>query len=146
MATINKKKEKRIMSTQKKATSRKYQKRLYHSKPDHCIKTNFRNCLRQALKKDFDSYVFDYIGLDRDELKCHLKAQAYIRGYLDFSTDFNQSQYHIDHIIPLMCFDFTKENDIFEAYHWTNLQILSDVENFAKGRHEVKIYNKVKGR
>jgi hypothetical protein len=45
--------------------------------------------------------------------------------------------WHLDHIVPVSAFDFSKESSIYAAYHYSNLQPLWAVDNLKKGSRRV---------
>ena len=52
-------------------------------------------------------------------------------------------KWHIDHIFPCAMFDFTKEEDIYRCWHYTNLQPLWAKDNIKKSD---KLSNGLRGR
>lgn len=69
----------------------------------------------------------ELIGCTVNELRNHLESQ-FKEG---MSWD-NYGEWHIDHIIPCASFDFSKEEDQYKCFNYTNLQPLWAEENFAK--------------
>lgn len=66
-----------------------------------------------------------YIGCDLDWLKKWLEYR------FDENMNWNNlgTYWHIDHVLPINRFDFTKEQDIKICFHWTNMQPLKKEEN-----------------
>jgi len=74
------------------------------------------------------------LGCSLKELKRHLQKTALINGYNDFDINkYNSSDYHIDHIVPCISFDLSKEDEQRKCFHWSNLQILRAEDNLIKG-------------
>ena len=48
-------------------------------------------------------------------------------------TDMNYGEWEIDHIRPICSFDLTKDEDVIQCFHYTNMQPLWREENQAKG-------------
>lgn len=76
-------------------------------------------------RKDFD--VWDMIGCDCAQLAVYLDSQC------ESGVDWRDGRrFNIDHIRPLCSFDLTRLDQIKEAFHFTNLQVIE------RGKHEEK--------
>lgn len=69
----------------------------------------------------------ELIGCSIEQLLEHLESQ-----FQDGMTWDNYGEWHIDHIKPCAMFDFTKEEDQRECFHYTNLQPLWAEDNLRK--------------
>jgi len=91
---------------------------------------NMRNRLSQALKiNKKNNYTIIYIGCSINELRQHIEKQ--------FTNNMNWNNYgmkgwHIDHIMPCSAFDFSKEENIYKCFHYSNLQPLWWYDNLVK--------------
>lgn len=74
------------------------------------LKNKLLDCSKEFLKKWF-LYNFDL-----DNLNFH-----------DYDS------WHIDHVIPCSAFDLTKEEEVDQCFHWTNLRPLEKIKNLKKG-------------
>jgi len=87
-----------------------------------------RKRLWDALKRNVKSKrTIELIGCSVDELLAHLESQFQEGMNWD-----NYGEWHIDHIKPCAMFDFSKEEDQKECFHYTNLQPLWAIENIRK--------------
>lgn len=75
------------------------------------------------------------IGCSSDELKKYIESK-----FKDGMSWDNRNKWQIDHIIPLISFDLSVEEEFKKAVHYTNLQPLWNEENAKKGRYERAIY------
>lgn len=87
-------------------------------------------------------------NIDRSEttqflLGCTIE---YLRSYLETKfqpgmtwVNYGINGWHVDHIIPCACFDFSKEEDQYRCFHYTNLQPLWAKDNLRKSS---KLLNK----
>jgi len=95
------------------------------------ISSNYRSRLKQALKNKIKTDTsLDYIGCSVDELKIHLEG-LFVSG-MSWSN-YGKTGWHIDHIRPCCSFDLSKEEEIKECFHYTNLQPLWAEDNLEKG-------------
>jgi hypothetical protein len=69
----------------------------------------------------------ELIGCTTDELLKHLESQ-----FTDGMTIENYGEWHVDHRRPCATFDFSKEEDQRECFHYTNLQPLWAEDNMRK--------------
>jgi hypothetical protein len=70
----------------------------------------------------------EYLGCSISELRGYIEEQFKVGMSWD-----NYGEWHIDHILPRVSFDHTKESEIFKCWHYSNLQPLWAYENFSKG-------------
>ena len=88
-----------------------------------------RNRLYQAIKgKNKSASTKKLIGCSIKHLLQHLESQ-----FQEGMTWDNYGEWHVDHIKPCALFDFTKEEDQRECFHYTNLQPLWAEDNLRKG-------------
>ena len=99
--------------------------------PEYKMIENLRVHLNQAMERENfakSQKTIKYLGV---KLK-------YLRKYLEhkFQKGMNWDNYgkvwHLDHIIPLSIFDFSKEENIKFAFHYRNLQPMFARENIQK--------------
>jgi hypothetical protein len=84
--------------------------------------------LYKAIKENNKSdRTLKLLGCTTDKLKRHLESQ-FTKG---MNWD-NYGKWHIDHIKPCATFDFSKESDQRECFHYTNLQPLWAEDNMRK--------------
>ena len=90
---------------------------------------------KQLINYDNENYrkfnFCSFIGCSLEELKIYLQRL--------FSNDMSwhgilSGEIHIDHIKPLCLFDLTKEKEVKEAFHYTNLQPLWALDNLKKNK------------
>lgn len=80
------------------------------------------NSARELLGCDFDFYL------------------KYLENlFVDGMSWENRSEWHIDHIKPIASFDLTDDEQIFEAFHYTNTQPLWAKDNLSKGSRLIHI-------
>lgn len=94
----------------------------------HNLRTRLNNALRaQNTKKSKSSLAF--LGCSIEQVRKHLESQ-FQEGmtWENHATD----GWHIDHIIPCVSFDLTKEEEIKKCFHYTNLKPLWAEENLSK--------------
>lgn len=94
----------------------------------HNLRTRLNNALRaQNTKKNKSSLAF--LGCSIEQVRKHLESQ-FQEGmtWENHATD----GWHIDHIIPCVSFDLTKEEEIKKCFHYTNLKPLWAEENLSK--------------
>lgn len=92
------------------------------------ILCNCRTRLCHAVKgKNKSASTMELIGCSIEQLLEHLESQ-----FQDGMTWDNYGEWHIDHIKPCAMFDFTKEEDQRECFHYTNLQPLWAEDNLRK--------------
>lgn len=75
--------------------------------------------------------VWDLIGCNVGELQTHIEMM--FRPGISWE---NRSEWQIDHIRPLCEFDLTKDAQVYECLHYTNIQILATGAHEAKARQE----------
>jgi len=100
------------------------------------IQSNLRTTIRGRIGKALERYniktpkkTIKYIGCTVPELKAHLEAQ--FKSGMSWENHSNHG-WHIDHILPLASFDLTKEENLYKACHYTNLQPLWAIDNLKK--------------
>ena len=94
-----------------------------------------RRRLHHALHKRFKkgSAVRD-LGMPVDAFLMYLNLDALDKYGIPYTG--NERLFHIDHIRPLSSFDLEDPEQLRIAVRWDNLQILSVVDNLAKGARQ----------
>lgn len=117
---------KRIGNQRKK----EHQKRMMQN-IDFRIKKNLRGRVYVALKRGVKSTpTMELLGCTIDEFKSHFES-LFTEG---MSWDkYMEGGIHIDHKIPCISFDLTKEEEQKKCFHYTNLQPLWAIDNLKKG-------------
>jgi len=127
------KKDKEYKLNNKEYLSKKaleYEKKRKLIDPQYKMVKTLRSRLNSFLKNSKiikNKKTLDYIGCTQQELKIYLE-NLFIEG---MSWE-NHGEWHIDHKYPLSKFDLTKEDEIYKAMHYTNLQPLWASENIKK--------------
>jgi hypothetical protein len=110
---------------------RDYAKRKLATDSNFKLATYMRNRIRSVLtgrRKTAPS--LDLLGCSLPELRLHLEEQFTAKmSWANYGT-----YWHVDHVRPLASFDLSKPKDQRVAFHWTNLQPLTAVENLRKGK------------
>lgn len=129
------KNKERIRETSRKRKREYFRNRL---KTDPAFKlrlymSNRLYCTMSGRSKN--SATFTYIGCTPSELRQYLESK-FLDGmswenYGNPSGD-HSSGWHIDHIIPLSSFDFSVEENIYVAWHYSNLRPLWGLDNLRK--------------
>lgn len=109
----------------------KYHRKMMETSPSYRIICGIRSTLNNAVKTQRGNKTNSTIALLKctvPELREHLESQ-----FQPGMTWGNYGEWHIDHIRPLSSFDLTKESELQEAGHYTNLQPLWARDNLSKG-------------
>jgi hypothetical protein len=109
---------------------RAYERARIKSRPRRDLR-NLDYALRRGLRGDgdFTGYA-KVLGYDAAALKAHLES-LFTEG-MDWAK-FHAGLIHIDHVLPLVLFDFADDEGVREAYALSNLQPLWAHENLRKG-------------
>lgn len=97
-----------------------------------CSQQKYRHRARQLLNRALQGMVRDVllvqeIGCTRAELESHLRRQ--LRDGMFWE---DRKTWQIDHIIPLSGVDLTIESERKRVFHFSNLQVLTPIENALK--------------
>jgi hypothetical protein len=94
----------------------------------HQVRSNLHSYLRKNIKSCKNNATLKYIG-------CSLE---FLKRWFEFNFDDNMNwenrgiYWHIDHIRPCDSYDLTKQEEIYNCYHWKNLRPLEKYENISK--------------
>ena len=92
------------------------------------ILENCRNRVYNLIKNGKKSHkTLVLLGCDMITLKKHLEKQ-----FTEGMAWDNYGEWHVDHIKPCCLFDFSKESEQKECFHYTNLQPLWAIDNLKK--------------
>jgi len=115
----------------KKELYREWNKNRYHSDPafrvKHVTAARISQALKtyQTLKKD---RTIEYLGCTMDEYTYYLEQMF----TPDMSWDNYGEYWEIDHIKPIDAFDLNDEDQLYEAFKYTNTQPLKKEDNREK--------------
>jgi hypothetical protein len=120
-------------SLKKKRLNRR--KQLNVESPISKIKYNLRKNLSSAIKRSQKSgSAVKSLGCSVENFKKQLEQKFYNHPQTNEVMDWsNYGRWHIDHIKPLSKFDLSNKNEFDEVCHYTNLQPLWNIDNWAKG-------------
>jgi hypothetical protein len=81
--------------------------------------------------------TIDYIGCTLDQLKAHLESQ-FLPGMSWTNFGRGKGKWQVDHIEALANVDFSDEDQVRKALHWSNLRPLWFLDNIRKGKKNGK--------
>jgi hypothetical protein len=112
----------------------------YRTNPIYNLTQRLRSRMRIAFRRSGTertrrSMTRDLLGCSFDSFKTYIESL--------FKTGMNwenhgvyvsggPATWHVDHIIPCVAFDFTKEEDMRKCFHYTNMQPMWALDNFRK--------------
>lgn len=108
---------------------REYRKRMREESPRYKLIDTIRTRVSNYLKTNNytkSNRTFDIIGVSPEKLKEHISNQ-----FKDGMSWDNHGEWHIDHRIPLS--SANSESELYELFHYSNLQPLWASENLSKG-------------
>lgn len=111
-----------------KAWANEYMKNRYKTDMDYRIKSLMNKRIRDYIRSKTKP-TLEFLGC----------SMEYFKKWTEYQFDENinwdnmGTYWHFDHVIPCNSFDFSKENDILECYHWKNIRPLEAIENISKG-------------
>jgi hypothetical protein len=115
---------------QRKAHYEAMKKRLKND-PSFKIATNIRRRILLALKGTYKSAPsLKLVGAPSWEFVWKHLESTFKPG---MTKENHGSVWHMDHILPCASFDFTKPEEQFKCFHYSNLQALFVHENLSKG-------------
>ena len=114
-----------------------YQKNRYVNDLNYHIKSLLNARLRSYVKKE--TQTLEYINCSIEQFKSWIEYQF----DSNMSWENMGSYWHFDHVVPCASFDFSKQDEIYECYNWTNIRPLEKIENISKGsRIDQKVISK----
>jgi hypothetical protein len=84
------------------------------------------------MKADKFGSSLKYLGCSIGDLRQHLEKQ-FVLGMSWENHGKGPGKWNIDHIKPCAAFDLSRENELSQCFHYTNLQPLWSEENLSKG-------------
>lgn len=93
------------------------------------VRNSFKN---QSIIKEIKT--MDLLGCTIEEFKLHMEKQ-FKKGMT--WNNYGVHGWHIDHRVPCVSFDLTKESEQKACFHFTNLQPLWAFDNLSKGAKQI---------
>lgn len=113
---------------------REYFRKRRETDISYKLRCAVRGRLRGYIKgKSVSKKVIELTGCNMEELRNHIESQFKDGMSWDNYGGYRNNGWNIDHIKPCSMFDFTKEEQLKECFHYTNLQPLWWNENISKG-------------
>ena len=112
---------------------KEYKNNKYKDDLQFNISCKMKTAIRKSLKYNKNGRHWeDLVDYNLNELIKHLKSTM-PKGYI--WNDYIEGKLHIDHIVPVSAFDFTKPEDINFKRCWAlgNLRLLPAMDNYKKG-------------
>ena len=106
---------------------------------EYKLKQNVKSYIHSQLKLKGQRKIhstMDYVGCSISQLRDWVKYQC---------KTYDSSIHQIDHVIPLSSFNLLDKNENAVAFHWTNIQILSNSDNLKKYNrfNEIEYFNHI---
>jgi len=121
----------------KKENDYTYQKGRMKTDPGYKLSRLLRTRLYNAIRyrRKTGSAVRD-LGMPIDAFLTYLNLDALDKYGIPYTG--NESKFHIDHVRPLASFNLEDAEQLKQAVHWSNLQVLRAEENLQKGAKYVQ--------
>lgn len=115
---------------------REYAKNRLKTDPAFKLRMYMSNRLYCAISgRSKSSSTFEYIGCTPDQLRQYLESK-FLEGmtWENYGNPLGDHSYgwHVDHIKPISSFDLSIEENIYVAWHYSNLQPLWGIDNLRK--------------
>lgn len=107
----------------------------YANDPNYNIEHRYRTRLQKLLKLsgiNKSRRTLDYLGCTSEEFRRYIESK-----FNDGMNWDNKGEWHIDHIKPCCSFDLTKEDQLNECFHYTNLRPLWGIDNLYKKQNDI---------
>jgi hypothetical protein len=108
-----------------------YAKRRAKTDPLYKYVLSARSRLYQFIKSGKSRAARQLLGCDRDFFRAYIEQQ-FLPGMS--WENWSLHGWHIDHIRPVFSFDLTKESDVRECFHYTNLRPLWSEDNLRRSK------------
>jgi len=133
----------------KTKSDKKYAKKRAKTDPMFNIMRAIRSSLGQRLKQVRENKTFSYtstLGCDSEMLKQHLTSLFYNRsdGTKMTLENWGKDGWEVDHHIPMMKFDLSKESEVRKANNYKNLKPMWVEDHRIKSIKEMKEYHSKK--
>jgi len=116
----------RAKNKDKIAKQRKTYRHSYLKDPKNKLANSFRGQIKRALSGNYKSGSWKtLLGCSIEFCKLHLESK-----FLEGMSWENHGTWHIDHIRPISSFPI---EELYKAFHYTNLQPLWAIDNLTKG-------------
>jgi len=101
------------------------------------LKVHFLYCFRRVLRKYHQTKKFRF---NEDSRMAYLYLGVDFKKIIEKLEPLpkNLKEYQVDHIIPLVKFDFTKKEDIKKAWSPENIRLITIKENLEKNKFLLK--------
>jgi hypothetical protein len=113
-----------------------------NKQPSYKIKNSIRKSFNTQGIKRPDHLTWEILlGCTVEFAINHLQQSAINKGYVGFDmNNYSGKDYNIDHKVPKITFDLSIDEQAMQCCHYSNLQILTKKENYAKVISDNLIY------
>lgn len=133
-------------------TTRKWRKNKHDNDPifkrNNQIRCIFKSIINKIVTNDDitaenDSKCLKLFGTTVDGFKKHIENQfTGTMSWYNHGPIYNPTKWQVDHIIPIVSFDFTVEENFTKAFHYTNTRPLMSSDHMEKSNKEQGKYDK----
>ena len=128
--TVANRERKRAADKTYRAANQDRRRRRYAEDPVYAMVARHRSRVMKALRKakvGKPARAIALLGCTDQEFVAHLEKQ-----FLPGMSWANRSEWHVDHIRPIISFDLRDESQVSQAFHYTNCQPLWAQDNQIK--------------